>query len=100
MLQTARRTAVALALCLAAGNSFAEGHLRIGIGDDPDVLDPSLSRTYTARIVFATLCDKLFDIDEKAGIVPQLATSHETSADGTTGGLQHVVLRPTSASRP
>ena len=36
MLQTARRIAVALALCLAAGNSFAQGHLRIGIGDDPD----------------------------------------------------------------
>src|SRR4029079_5439926 len=84
MLQTARRTAVALALCLAAGNSFAQGHLRIGIGDDPDVLDPSLSRTYTARIVFAALCDKLFDIDEKANIVPQLATGHEVSADGKT----------------
>ena len=84
MLRTARRTAAALALCLAAGDSFAQGHLRIGIGDDPDVLDPSLSRTYTARIVFATLCDKLFDIDEKANIVPQLATGHETSADGKT----------------
>jgi peptide/nickel transport system substrate-binding protein len=70
MLQIARRTAAALALCLAAGNSFAQGHLRIGIGDDPDVLDPSLSRTYTARIVFATVCDKLFDIDEKAGHRP------------------------------
>src|SRR6185369_1967619 len=84
MLQTARRTAVALALCLAAGNSFAQGHLRIGIGDDPDVLDPSLSRTYTARIVFSSICDKLFDIDEKLNVVPQLATSHETSPDGLT----------------
>src|SRR4030095_13292094 len=84
MLKTARRTAAALALCLAASNGFAQGHLRTGIGDDPDVLDPSLSRTYTARIVFATLCDKLFEIDEKANIVPQLATGHETSADGLT----------------
>ena len=91
MLQTARRAVAALALCLAAGNSFAQGHLRIGIGDDPDVLDPSLSRTYTARIVFATLCDKLFDIDEKAGIVPQLATGHETSADGLSVTIK---LRP------
>ena len=46
---------------------------RIGLGDDPDVLDPSLSRTYTGRIVFASICDKLFDIDEKLAIVPQLA---------------------------
>jgi peptide/nickel transport system substrate-binding protein len=32
--------------------------------------------------VFAAFCDKLFDIDEKLNIVPQLALSHETSADG------------------
>ena len=29
-----------------------------------------------------SFCDKLFDIDEKLNIVPQLALSHETSADG------------------
>ena len=32
--------------------------------------------------MFAAFCDKLFDIDEKLNIVPQLALSHETSADG------------------
>src|ERR1700754_3622531 len=56
--------------------------LRIGIAQDPDVLDPSISRTYVGRIVFSAVCDKLFDIDEKLNIVPQLALSHETSADG------------------
>src|SRR5882757_3837840 len=74
--------ALSLAGCLAAGAAFAQGALRIGLGDDPDVLDPTFSRTYTARIVFASFCDKLFDIDEKLNIVPQLALSHETSADG------------------
>ena len=53
-------------LSLMAGEAFAQTNLRIGLGDDPDVLDPTLSRTYTARIVFASICDKLFDIDEKA----------------------------------
>jgi len=43
---------------------------------------PSMARTYVGRIVFAAVCDKLFDIDEKLNIVPQLALSHETSADG------------------
>jgi peptide/nickel transport system substrate-binding protein len=75
---------MAAAVCLAASGAFAQSHLRIGLGDDPDGLDPSLSRFYTTRIVFAALCDKLFDIDEKANIVPQLATGHETSADGKT----------------
>jgi peptide/nickel transport system substrate-binding protein len=82
---------MASALCVAATAASAQSHLRIGLGDDPDVLDPSLSRTYTARIVFASICDKLFDIDEKLAIVPQLALSHETSADGKTVTIK---LRP------
>jgi peptide/nickel transport system substrate-binding protein len=76
-----------LALLLAALFSLtaparAETTLRIGLAEDPDILDPTLARTYVGRIVFAALCDKLFDIDDKLNIVPQLALSHETSADG------------------
>jgi peptide/nickel transport system substrate-binding protein len=48
--------------------------LRIGLADDPDMLDPSLARTYTGRIVFAALCDKLVDITPELDITPQLAT--------------------------
>ena len=55
--------------------------LRFGLAEDPDVLDPTLARTFVGRIVFAALCDKLVDIDEKLAIVPQLATSYEWSAD-------------------
>jgi peptide/nickel transport system substrate-binding protein len=91
MTQTARRAALVLFFSLIAGSAAAQSHLRIGIGDDPDVLDPSLSRTYTARIVFASICDKLFDIDERANIVPQLATGHEIAADGMSVILK---LRP------
>src|SRR5882757_8104373 len=73
--------AVALFVSLSAG-AFAQTTLRIGLAEDPDILDPSMARTYVGRIVFAAFCDKLFDIDEKLNIVPQLALSHETSADG------------------
>jgi peptide/nickel transport system substrate-binding protein len=78
-----RLTALAAAalLSLAAG-AHAQTTLRIGLAEDPDMLDPSLGRTYVGRIVFAAFCDKLFDIDDKLNIVPQLALSHETSADG------------------
>ena len=55
--------------------------LRIGLAEDPDILDPTLARTFVGRIVFSALCDKLFDLDEKLNIVPMLATSHEWSAD-------------------
>jgi peptide/nickel transport system substrate-binding protein len=74
-------TAVALFVSLGAGG-HAQTTLRIGLAEDPDILDPTLGRTYVGRIVFAAFCDKLFDIDEKLNIVPQLALSHETSADG------------------
>ena len=78
-----KKFALTLALSIAmAGSAVAQTNLRIGLAEDPDVLDPSLARTYVGRIVFASLCDKLFDIDEKLNIVPQLALSHETSADG------------------
>src|SRR5246127_5705428 len=78
-----RIAAAAAALCLSvAAGAFAQTTLRIGLAEDPDILDPTLGRTYVGRIVFASFCDKLFDIDEKLNIVPQLALSHETSADG------------------
>ena len=69
----------------------AQTTLRIGLAEDPDVLDPSLARTYVGRIVFASFCDKLFDIDENLNVVPQLALSHSTSADGKTVTIK---LRP------
>src|ERR1700755_2562555 len=80
------------ALCVALGTSVqGQTTLRIGIAEDPDVLEPSLGRTYVGRIVFSAFCDKLFDIDEKLNIVPQLALSHETSADGKAVTIK---LRP------
>jgi peptide/nickel transport system substrate-binding protein len=69
----------------------AQTTLRIGLAEDPDILDPSIARTYVGRIVFSAFCDKLFDIDEKLNIVPQLALSHETSADGKAMTIK---LRP------
>ena len=75
---------MAAAFLLCGSAAMAQTTLRIGLAEDPDVLDPTLARTYVGRIVFASLCDKLFDIDDKLNIVPQLALSHETSEDGKT----------------
>src|SRR6267142_1158052 len=71
-----------LALGVALFSSLAGAQtLRIGLAEDPDILDPTMARTFVGRIVFAGLCDKLFDLDEKLNVVPQLATSYEWSAD-------------------
>jgi peptide/nickel transport system substrate-binding protein len=83
--------AVGVALTLMAGTAAAQTTLRIGLAEDPDILDPTLARTYVGRIVFASVCDKLFDIDEKLNVVPQLALSHETSEDGKAVTIK---LRP------
>src|SRR6201992_4232305 len=83
-------TAAALAMSMAA-SAQTQTTLRIGLAEDPDMLDPSLGRTYVGRIVFAAFCDKLFDIDEKLNIVRQLSLSHEPSA---VGKEMTIKLRP------
>ena len=77
------RVAAAAALVIAStGIAAAQTTLRIGLAEDPDILDPTLARTYVGRIVFASFCDKLFDIDEKLNVVPQLALGYEIAPDG------------------
>ena len=83
-------TAVA-ALLFAAAPASAQSVLRIGLNDDPDALDPTISRAYTGRLVFAALCDKLFDVTPDLKIVPQLATAYEWAKDGKSVTLK---LRP------
>src|SRR5262245_2717966 len=92
MTRSIRAIMTAVAMRVAAfGVARAETTLRIGLAEDPDVLDPTLARTYVGRIVFASLCDKLFDIDEKLNVVPQLALSNEVSDDGKVVTIK---LRP------
>jgi peptide/nickel transport system substrate-binding protein len=66
---------------LTAAPAAAQSVLRIGLNDDPDALDPTISRAYVGRLVFAALCDKLFDVTPDLKIVPQLATGYEWAAD-------------------
>src|SRR3978361_2478180 len=81
MFRIPRRFLLVLILGAAALVGQAQT-LRVGLAEDPDVLDPTLARSFVGRVVFAALCDKLFDIDEKLTIVPQLAESYSWSADG------------------
>jgi peptide/nickel transport system substrate-binding protein len=74
-------TAVLALTLMVTGAASAQGVLRIGLNDDPDALDPTISRAYTGRLVFAALCDKLFDVTPDLKIVPQLATGYEWAPD-------------------
>jgi peptide/nickel transport system substrate-binding protein len=64
-------------LAASAGIASAETTLKIGLAEDPDILDPTLARTFVGRIVFASLCDKLFDITPDLKPSPQLATGYK-----------------------
>jgi peptide/nickel transport system substrate-binding protein len=76
-----RRLLLVAGCMLMLGTGAAAQTLRIGLAEDPDVLDPTLARSFVGRIVFSALCDKLFEIDEKLDIIPQLAASYQWSPD-------------------
>jgi peptide/nickel transport system substrate-binding protein len=73
--KTLAAACLGLAALSAAPAAFGQ-NLRIGLREDPDILDPTLARTFVGRIVFAGLCDKLFEINERLEIIPQLATAY------------------------
>ena len=66
----------------AAFTAASAQTVRVGLAEDPDVLDPDLGRTYVGRIVFASLCDKLFEITPELEIFPQLAAGYDVAEDG------------------
>ena len=81
-----------LLMLLPATAHAQKKQLVIALNQDPDILDPSLSRTYVGRIIFAQICEKLYDIDESLNIFPQLATALPAVSDG--GKTVTIKLRP------
>ena len=84
---------LALLLAMGIGTAAAAQTLRIGLAEDPDILDPTQGRTFVGRIVFAALCDKLLDISPTLKIVPQLALDYQWAPDArsVTFKLRHGV---------
>src|SRR4051812_37262985 len=74
----------ALAAGLLASQMALAADFRIGVQEDPDVLDPHRARTTVGRMVFTSLCDKLVDVTDKLEIAPQLASAWSWSADNKT----------------
>src|SRR5256885_12575744 len=70
---------------LLLGSSLGQaGTLRIALNEDPDALDPASGVSFAGRVVFASLCDKLVDIDAQLNYLPQLATEWSWSPDNLT----------------
>lgn len=72
-----------LALLAGAGHAApAKTALVVALNQDPDILDPSLSRTYVGRIIYEHMCEKLYEIDQNLKIFPQLAADLPSVSDG------------------
>ena len=83
-LLTALASASLLVLAALPAAAQTPSTLRIGLQEDPDMLDPHKARTFVGRIVFKGLCDKLLDITPDLKIIPRLTTEWSFSADGLT----------------
>src|SRR5690554_2966274 len=77
-----RKLLTALLASVAMAGSAMAADLRIGLQEDPDVLDPDQARTFVGRIVFESLCDKLINITPQQDFIPELATEWVWSDDG------------------
>jgi peptide/nickel transport system substrate-binding protein len=63
----------------------AGGTLTVALAEEPDALDPTTGATFVGRIVFANMCEKLFDVNAGLDVIPQLAAAMPTiSKDGKT----------------
>jgi peptide/nickel transport system substrate-binding protein len=80
------------ALALADAAHAQKKTLVVALNQDPDILDPTLARTYVGRIVFSHICEKLYEIDESLRISPQLAAELPAITDG--GRTVTIKLRP------
>lgn len=93
---------VAMALSLAAcstpagptasstpGAGQQGGIAVIALSDEPDTLDPTVANTFVSRVVFTSICEKLYDTNDKLNLVPQLAAElPKISPDGLTVDIQ------------
>ncbi len=59
----------------ASGTIKNGGILKVALAEAPDALDPTVAQTYVGRIVFANMCEKLYDVGPNLDVVPQLATA-------------------------
>lgn len=61
------------------------GTLTVALLEEPDQLDPTTAQTLVGREVFSSFCEKLYDVNAKLQVVPQLAAAlPQVSSDGLT----------------
>lgn len=67
-----------------AGGVKNGGTVTVALPEAPDALDPTTASTYVGRIVFANMCQKLYDTGPGLHVVPQLASAMPQVTNGGT----------------
>jgi peptide/nickel transport system substrate-binding protein len=82
---TSVKYVLAAAILLAAMHTGACAQtLRIGLDNDPDMLDPTLARTFAAGEVLTTVCDRLFEMAADYTVEPLLVSEYGWSDNNRT----------------
>lgn len=69
----------------AAPTTHEGGVAVVSLTAEPGTLDATTANTFSARVIFTSVCEKLFDADANLELVPQLAADLPVvSADGLT----------------
>lgn len=76
--------AAAFGLLMTTGALAQGAHLRFGLSDDPDALDPHLNRTSATETIINAMCDRLITLDKTMQFRPGLATAWAWSNGGKT----------------
>ena len=71
-------------VCFSDSLPIFASELKIALQDDPDILDPVLAKTFSGRLVYTAICDKLIDISRNRDFIPKLAQNWKFSEDGKT----------------
>ncbi|MGH9068709.1 MAG: ABC transporter substrate-binding protein [Acidimicrobiales bacterium] len=54
----------------------------MALAEAPDALDPTTAQTYVGRIVLINICQKLYDINAKTQLIPELASQMPQISNG------------------
>ncbi len=76
--------ALMLSSCVASvtGGVRRQGYAVVALAEAPDALDPTTASTFVGRIVYANMCEKLYDVNSGLHLVPQLAAAMPKISDG------------------
>lgn len=79
----------ALVLLLGTTAALAQapqrgGTIVVGLGEEPETLDPHKTTRFHSYIVLHHIVEPLFTLDEKFNVIPLLAEGYDWSADGLT----------------